>query len=191
MEVSMDFLEQIEKAKELLSFALNIEGMSGSKLIHIKSVVVDDRVRFQCSQSGCRDYGKKLKCPPNTPSVDEFRKVLSSYFMALVVQMRAGIHDIKNWESETDELALKLHDAVYKIEKKAFSLGFPFAAGLIGGSCKLCKECPGASVCIKPEKARPSMEGLGIDVIATCRNIGLEVVFSPDTIVWTGMILIN
>ncbi|MCR4430893.1 MAG: DUF2284 domain-containing protein [Tepidanaerobacteraceae bacterium] len=187
----MDFLEQIEKAKELLGFALNIEGMSGAKLMHAKNVVVDDRVRFQCAQSGCRNYGKNLKCPPNTPSVDEFRKVLSSYFLALVVQMKAEVHDVKKWEPETDELALKLHDAVYKIEKKAFSLGFPFAAGLIGGPCKLCKECPKTLVCVKPEKARPSMEALGIDVIATCRNAGLEIVFSADAIIWTGMILID
>jgi predicted metal-binding protein len=100
----------------------------------------------------------------------------------------------ENWEPETDQWALRLHDIIYKLEKKAFSLGFPFAAGLIGGSCKLCQECPGEkdsnAKCIQREKARPSMEAMGIDVLSTCKNAGIEVEFSPEKVIWSGMILL-
>jgi len=189
----MELLEKMEKAKELLDFALNTQGLSRAKLIQVKDVVVDERVRFQCSYSGCREYGKRLMCPPNTPEVEDFKKILSRYFMALLIQFEGKITDRENWLPETDAAALKLHEAVYKIEKKAFSLGFPFAAGLIGGPCKLCDKCEGlqTSTCIHREKARPSMEGLGIDVMATCKNAGYEMAFSLEKVVWTGLILLD
>lgn len=189
----MELLEKLQKAKELLDFALNTDGIYRAKLIEVRNVVVDERVRFQCSYSGCREYGKRLMCPPHTPEVEDFKKVLSRYFMALLVQLQNPITDQENWLPETDAAALKLHEAVYKIEKKAFSMGFPFAAGLIGGSCKLCNTCAVAEGdgCIHREKARPSMEGLGIDVLATCKNAGYEVMFSPDRVVWTGLILLD
>lgn len=189
----MELLEKMEKAKELLDFALKIQEISRAKLIQTKDVVVDERVRFQCSFSGCREYGKRLMCPPNTPEVEDFRKLLFRYFMAMLVQVEGTLTDKENWLPETDELTLKLHEAVYKIEKKAFSLGFPFAAGLIGGPCKLCDKCAGLqnSTCIHREKARPSMEGLGIDVMATCKNAGWDLAFSPDKVVWTGLVLLD
>ena len=190
----MDFLVEIEKAKELKTLALSFEGIFMAKLMHARDIVVDERVRFQCSYSGCRDYGRRLMCPPHTPSVDDFKKVLAGYYMALLIQLTGTIKNKENWEPETDQLALLLHDIIYKLEKKAFSLGFPFAAGLIGGSCKLCRECPGEkdsnARCLHPEKARPSMEAMGIDVLSMCKKAGMEVTFSSDKVIWTGMVLL-
>lgn len=191
----MDMLAEVEKAKELVDMALSFNGIVEAKLIHSRDIVVDERVRFQCSYSGCRDYGRKLMCPPHTPGVDEFKKILSSYYMAVLVQLEGAIVNKDNWEPETDRWALQLHDIIYKLEKKAFSLGFPFAAGLIGGSCKLCKDCPGKNdtnvKCLHREKARPSMEAMGIDVLSTCKDIGIKVEFSPTKVIWTGMVLLT
>ncbi|MDD4569357.1 MAG: DUF2284 domain-containing protein [Tepidanaerobacteraceae bacterium] len=190
----MEFLVEIEKAKELKEMALSFEDVVQVKLIHTKVIVVDERVRYQCSYSGCRDYGRRVMCPPHTPSIEEFKKVLSRYYMALLVQLEGTIINKDNWERETDQWALRLHDIIYKLEKKAFSLGFYFAAGLIGGSCKLCQECPGEkdsnAKCLHRDKARPSMEAMGIDVLSTCKNLGMEVAFSPDKVIWTGMTLL-
>jgi len=190
----MDFLVEIEKAKELKTLAQSFENIAVAKLIHTRDIEVDERVRYQCSYSGCRDYGKRFMCPPYTPSVDEFKKVLSRYYMALLVQLTGTIKDKDNWEPETNRLALRLHDIVYKLEKKAFALGLPFAAGLIGGSCKLCTKCPvekdNNARCLHREKARPSMEAMGIDVLLTCKRAGLEVTFSPDEVIWTGLVLL-
>jgi len=191
---AMDLLVEIEKAKELQAFAESFEDITHSKLIHTRDIVVDERVRYQCSYSGCREYGKRLMCPPYTLEVDEFRKVIGRYYMALLVQLTGTIKDKDNWEPETDRWGLKLHDIVYKLEKKAFALGFPFAAGLIGGHCKLCARCPvemnNNAKCLNREKARPSMEGMGVDVLSTCKNVGLEIAFNPGQVVWTGLVLL-
>jgi len=192
--MQMDLLLEIEKAKELISFAESFEDNIRFKLIHAREIVVDERVRYQCSYSGCREYGKRLMCPPYTPAVDEFKKLLERYYMALLLQLTGDIKDKDNWEPETQNWALKLHDIVHKLEKKAFALGFPFAAGLIGGPCKLCAKCAvendATAKCIHRDKARPSMEAMGIDVLSTCKKVGLEIAFTPGQVIWTGLILL-
>ena len=91
--------------------------------------------------------------------------------------------------------AVRLHKLVNDVESKAMSLGFPFALGLIGGECMLCPTCvgPGAREgCRRPFEARPSMEGVGIDVLQTCVNAGLPFDMPPKTeIVWSGLLLIQ
>jgi predicted metal-binding protein len=91
--------------------------------------------------------------------------------------------------------AMRLHKLVNEVERKAMSMGFPYALGLIGGECMLCRECVGAGSgksCRRPYEARPSMEGVGIDVIKTCTAAGLPFELPPkQEIVWSGLILID
>lgn len=91
--------------------------------------------------------------------------------------------------------AIRLHKLVNDVEGKAMGLGFPYALGLIGGECMLCVECVGVGTgqaCRRPFEARPSMEGVGIDVVKTSINAGLPFDMPPKTeIVWSGLILID
>lgn len=191
----MNFLEEIEKAKILQDKAYDYDEICFATLLHTRDVVVDERVRFQCSYSGCSEYGNRLMCPPYTPEVREFERILSRYYMALLVQLKGNISTSENAMEKAYEYAKKLHLIICDLEKKAFNLGFCFSSGLIGGSCKLCKTCPiknnPNARCINPQKARPSMEGLGIDVIGTCKNLGIDMIFAADKVVWTGLVLIN
>lgn len=182
----MDFLQKIENAKKVLEFAKSCEGVFKVKLIETRNIAVDERVRFQCSHSGCREYGKRLMCPPYVPEVEEFKKVLSNYIIGLLISVKGNPEDVFR-------LAGLLHEAVYSTEKKAFSLGFPFAAGLIGGPCNLCEKCPTGenAKCIKREKARPSMEAMGIDVLKTCKNAGMDMEFKEGEVTWTGLLLLD
>jgi predicted metal-binding protein len=67
--------------------------------------------------------------------------------------------------------------------------------GLIGGVCMLCHECAGVGpgkACRRPYEARPSLEGVGIDVIKTAAQAGLPFELPPkEEIVWSGLILID
>ena len=91
--------------------------------------------------------------------------------------------------------AVRLHKLVNDVEGKAMSLGFPYALGLIGGECMLCPSCVGpcsAQSCRRPFEARPSMEGVGIDVVQTCVKAGLPFDMPPKTeIVWSGLLLVD
>lgn len=59
----------------------------------------------------------------------------------------------------------------------------------------LCPECVGISsgeACRRPYQARPSMEGVGIDVLKTSINAGLPFEMPPKKqIVWSGLVLID
>ena len=50
------------------------------------------------------------------------------------------------------------------------------------GPCDICSACADGKECPTPEKARPSMEGCGVDVYTTVRNAGrqIEVVKDKD-----------
>ena len=90
---------------------------------------------------------------------------------------------------------ISLHKLINDIEGEAMNMGFRFAAGIIGGRCMLCDDCVGQNSderCRVPYQARPSMEGVGIDVIETAQNAGLPFELPPKKeIIWSGLVLVE
>ena len=177
--------------KQLCNGAIQL-GATSAKVIPVSSIVIDERVRLKCLVPLCDKYGRNLMCPPNLPSIAEFRESLKRYSKALFVQLV--------WENkgefpkmEARKHALRLHKIIHELERKALYLGFPLAAGLIAGSCKLCRKCVGpVAHCKHPLMARPSLEGMGIDVLQTAKKIGLPFDFScHNRLFWNGLLLIN
>jgi predicted metal-binding protein len=167
-------------------------GAVSAKLIPISSIVIDERVRLKCLIPLCDKYNQNLMCPPNLPSVEEFRKSVQRYSKALFVQLVLK-KKRKISKAEIRSYGLRLHKIIHQLERKALYLGYPLAAGLIGGSCKLCRKCVGsARPCRHPLMARPSIEGMGVDVIKTAKKIGLPFDFSSqDRLCWNGLLLID
>jgi len=175
---------------------LKEQGASSVILINSADIIIDERVRLKCQVPVCDSYNKNLMCPPHVPSVAEFRETLKKYKKAILLQVSSELSE-KSAKAPTEEVFLparKLHELVNLGEKEAFTVGFRFAAGFIGGCCRLCDECVamhGGIQCRVPFKARPSMEAMGIDVIATTEKAGLPVSFPiGDSVTWTGLILI-
>ena len=192
-------------------------GASNAKAFDAKEVVVDERVRLKCQVPICDDYGINLMCPPHLGiSISDSVRIFSKYQVALLLQVNCDIpqemqqliengsdldHLYKTPEfiasyNESITLARQnLHKIVNKVESTAFSMGYRFAVGFIGGSCRLCGECVARSSnepCRHPFKARPSMEAMGIDVVQTAANAGLPFDVPPkDTSVWNGLILVD
>ena len=80
------------------------------------------------------------------------------------------------------------------LEGEAFKMGYRFAAAFAGGDCVLCEVCAGADgqPCQHPFEARPSMEAVGIDVVATAEAAGLVVELpAAEHPRWTGLLLID
>jgi predicted metal-binding protein len=177
--------------KQLQSEAIQL-GTTQTKVIPISSIVVDERVRLKCLIPLCNKYNQNLMCPPNLPSVEEFRKSLKKYSKALFVQLAFEKKE-KVSKTEMQRYGLWLHKIIHQLERKALSLGYSLAAGLIGGSCKLCRKCVGPHhPCRHPLMARPSIEGMGINVIQTAKKIGLPFDFSSQNrLFWNGLLLID
>lgn len=186
-----------KKLLERVFHALKDGGASEVRLIHAKSIVVDERVRLKCQIPLCDTYGRNLMCPPHLPSVEAFRRALARFSRAVLIQVSASIPEQSGGKLPEDVFvpANKLHELVNLGEKMAFEGGLHFATGLIGGCCRLCEECvaaQGETKCRFPFKARPSMEAMGIDVFSTLEKVGLPVSGLPvgNRVTWTGVILI-
>ncbi len=114
-------------------------------------------------QYGCRFYRKSLCCPPHTPRDEQMRKILDSYSIAIFLH--------KCWQPQTLDIR-SFNETVVDIELSLFFDGFYKAWGLGSGPCRLCEKCNLSDGCLHINRARPSMEACGIDVIKTAAENG-------------------
>ncbi len=195
-------MKKIDVYKPLEKVALE-KGCPEAKVVPVDKVVVEDRVRLRC-MVGCPHYGKGLRCPPYTPSVDEFRKMLNDYSFVMVVKLKpreiseevlaqyavkdgktrlwdqdSSINDstgniksdfVKHYESSLMDLL--------ELERAAFKSGYVFATVFFAGRCLLCEECNvDEAKCLNPSMARPSAEAMGINMMKTAENAGMNLKF--------------
>jgi len=143
----------ISRAKEL--------GASDAKIFSPQDVFTAEWVRRKC-QFGCGGFGKRLTCPPYTPTPQETRRMLDEYGIAILV----------HFPGEQG----RLKEVVVALEREAFLSGYYKAFALGAGPCRLCDKCdPKEGICRYPYQARPSMEACGIDVYKTARIAGYPI----------------
>lgn len=192
---------------ELLQMALRA-GARAAKIISTEMIAVDERVRLKCEVPRCAKFGQYLTCPPHVMEVAAFSTVLARYKWGLIVQVEA--EDVDSADKSPGRISgsvlkenlsrhlpyqRKLLSIVEMVEAAAFKAGMRFAAGFTGGECVLCDRCvdnKGSDPCRHPFRARPAMEGVGIDVIQTARNAGLPIhLSSSENVLWTGLVLLE
>ena len=200
-------MQKIDEYKVLEKVALE-QGYTDAKVIPADQVVVEDRVRLRC-MIGCPYYGKGLRCPPHTPSVDKFRKMLNEYSFAMVVKLKPSevSNELKakyniNMGEKSTRLANQYQDIdkissmvwsdfsghyrnslmdLVELERAAFNLGYPFATVFFAGRCLLCEKCDVESgSCHNPVIARFSAESMGINLSKTVDNAGMELKFHTE-----------
>jgi predicted metal-binding protein len=197
---------EIEHLDEFIEIARKA-GATAAKIVPSHMVVVDERVRFKCEVPRCSGYNQYLTCPPHVMDVGSFIKTLSRYEWCILVQVEAT--DIDSTDKGTGRIdqtvlrdirelhlqyKLKLLNVVETVEAAAFKKGMRFATGLVGGSCALCERCienKFSDACRHPFRARPAMEGVGIDVFRTAQNADLPIhLSSSNNVQWTGLVLL-
>jgi predicted metal-binding protein len=199
----------------LKTLALNL-GATEARVISAEDIVVENRVVLKC-RIGCDDYGKKLTCPPFTPKVDEFRKMLRDYQHAMIVKFKSPAEADKDtsrnllrsqydptmsrdlrekssrfwsaWKNDKKRILL----AVLELEKAAFNKGYTFAVGFTSGSCGLCQKCNvQTGTCLHPTMARCPEHAVGVNIKKTAEKAGIPLSFpirgKPEP---TAMLLID
>ncbi len=172
------------------------QGASLAVPLPAENIFVDDRARLKCIVPLCSHYGRDLLCPPNTMPISQFKKALKKYQHGILLKADILSHELgdKKGPHPFKDSKLKLYEIMNRLEAICMAKGYPFAAGLVAGSCSLCDECVGVSSglpCRYPFKARPSMEALGIDVLATAKKAGVTLSFAPDAgRSWIGLLLV-
>ena len=146
----------MDEYNEFINKAIKL-GVNDAKIISADSIEISHAVRWKC-QFGCDNYGKRITCPPDVPSVDETKKMINDFNYALLLHG----HD----DPEMQKIVVKL-------EYEIFLNGYYKALGLACGPCKKCENCE--PPCPERETIRPSLEACGIDVYKTVRNNGYEI----------------
>jgi len=199
----------------LTKLALKL-GASESKIVPTNEIIVENRVVLKC-RVGCKHYGKTLMCPPYSPSVEDFRKLLSEYSYVLVFKFKSKTKltpDVAKFLSKNDndptvdedmrkkvqsfwnswkKDKLQLLKMVVDLEKAAMNKGYSLAVGFTTGSCRLCDECNlEQKKCLHPSQARFTAQSVGVNIKQTLKNAGMPITFpmkgTPETF---GMVLID
>jgi predicted metal-binding protein len=177
--------EKLRKDLELFKRKAMEFGASMAEIIPADWVQIDERVSLKCAVPLCPHYGQSAFCPPHGPSVDSVRKALSRYRHALLLALDVippehfSVRSVQR-QSAAD-WSRKCFEIVGRTETFAFGSGYYLAMGFAQASCKiaLCgqERCLvlGGGKCPYPLKARPSMEGVGMDVYGLVTKVGWDI----------------
>jgi len=168
-------------------------GATDAKIISTDMVLIDERVRAKCLYPTCRRYGTNANCPPYAMDLDQLRKVVNNFRYAIFTKIEvppeliAGPNvriigprgrEKRLWAS----YQIKNHEIVSKIEAEAFYDGYYLAVGFADGSCKIafcpnleCSSLVPGQGCRHPLRARPSMEGVGMNAFLMAAKVGWDV----------------
>ena len=149
----------------------------------------DSRIREYCRDNRCGRYDRHYMCPPTVGTIESCRARLHAYAHGFLVQAVYPAKDPSDSEA-VRRSKLDFHKKILELEAVPTERGLP-SLGLVGGDCALCTPCFAFrnTPCPHPEKARPSLEALGVNVIETLAMLGLDTGFHPDRITWTGCVL--
>jgi predicted metal-binding protein len=168
-------------------------GASHCRFVSSGLLLPEERIREYCYENRCGCYGRHLMCPPRTGSIAEATKKFGMFTTGILVQY-SRVLDVKKEVAEVTASKRKLHHIILDTEtylkEKA---GMVKTFGMIGGECALCETCAGyrGEACVYPDRARPSLEALGVDVIGLLKSLSLDGNFYDDKITWTAMVLMD
>lgn len=178
---------------KIIEYALSV-GLTRAQIMPVSKIIVQDEV-VERGCAACPSYGRYLSCPPVVPPPEEFRKYLTNYRQALLVQLVGKIAGDPPPADHSDAYAHLscLNKALMSLEQFCQANGFPRARCFIGGHCQLCESCvePGLE-CRNPELLRTSMDANGINVVETCAAAGWPMEFPvTDSVACTGLVLLE
>lgn len=177
--------EKLERDLEHFSQKAIEFGASMAEVIPANWVQIDERVRLKCAIPLCPHYDKSIFCPPHGPSLESMRKAVTRYSRAILFALDVIPVELFSDRSKERQAAAdwakKGFEIVGRIETLAFGSGYYLAMGFGQASCKraLCRQerclLLDGSDCPYPLKARPSMEGVGIDVFGLVTKVGWDI----------------
>ena len=193
--------------RTLTGRAMDLGGSKASTIL-ANAIILDPRVELKCRVPLCPHYGRSLTCPPNVMPPDRFAMVLSRYSHAILVQKRYDqrkmmemLRNVPYQELESSPEYLAAMREIFKdfaslmsqLESDSMRMGYRFSAALVGGPCCQCDECIGpGQKCRHPFQARPSMEAMGIDVIATASSAQMAIECpAKDHATMAGLLLVD
>lgn len=149
---------------------------------------IDQATRDLCKQNSCGQYGKNHMCPPAIKGIEEWGKEVLSYDNAVIV---TKVYSTKNsYDMEAMFDGIRDFQKVLVGLKEDIKYQFPEKRFLVlgAGSCFICKKCTyeDENPCRFPDKAFPSLEACGIDVMSLSKSVGVKYNNGKNTVTYLG-----
>jgi len=147
-------------------------GVTDAQLIPAAAVTVEARLAQMCREPACPAYGRSINCPPYVMRPEHFRKLLQSFGQALVFKFDTATEILQS--AARHAVARRVHETAAALEMQAVVCGYRRARGLAASSCKRifcdeyehCLALTEGGRCRHPDRAKPSLSGLGVDFTA-------------------------
>lgn len=179
-------MEAIENEKQIGEF---IQGKAHQwAIINASELPFFAWVEDACKANYCGRYATTWTCPPGVGSFDELKEKCLAFDRALVFSTKNEIEDSFDIEGMTE--ARQKHE---KITDEVVEFFAPQKIrALSAGSCNLCAKCtyPNAP-CVKPDKARSSVEANGISVVDLAKICSINYHNGANTVTYFSVILFN
>ena len=145
-------------------------GCRDFRWINPAEIVVAEWVRMKCT-FGCDSYGRNAACPPNTPSVAKCGKFFQEYRLGAAFRFGTTLRD----PDEIQAWTRTVNNELLNLEREVGLAGYHKVFLLFLDSCNLCRECAKTrDACRNKRLARPSPEGMAVDLQATVQCFGFE-----------------
>jgi predicted metal-binding protein len=154
-------------------------GIETIKPFHIGEFELAQWVGLKC-RYGCSQYGTCWSCPPATPNFSQARAIIGEYSTALLLvgSQKCTNFYINNSKRRSEQV--RYWKGTVSLERQLFLLGYDKAFSLVSGSCSLCSKCTYPEACRFPTERRPTIESLGIDMLGTLKNLGIDTNVAKD-----------
>lgn len=193
----------IQSLNNLKTRARNLSA-SDAKIISTNKIPIEDEIIDFCKEPLCEDYGKSIYCPPHIMKPQRFRDLLSKYKNAIFFKIDVSTKTLMS--KERFNAFRKIYAITTELEAFAIKAGFSQSKGFAAGSCKpvfcpeyQCQALINGATCRYPDKARPSMEAVGINVFKLVRDVEWEIHkitknSAPESVqkgILTGLLLVG
>lgn len=154
-------------------------GIETIKPFHIDEFELAQWVGLKC-RYGCSQYGTSWSCPPATPNFSQARAIISEYTIALLLvgSQKCTNFYINNSKRRSEQV--RYWKGTVSLERQLALLGYDKAFSLVSGSCSLCSKCTYPEACRFPTERRPTIESLGVDMLGTLKNLGIDASVARD-----------
>ncbi len=158
--------------------------------LDVSTIRLLDEVRDMCAANACGAYGHNWSCPPACGPIDALRRVISQYYIGLLVQTVGELEDEFDGEGmmETEADHKRHFDTLHG----RLLQEWPNLLALGAGTCRRCAECtyPDAP-CRFPDRRVSSMEAFGMLVSEVCKANGIRYYYGRGTIAYTSCFLLE
>ncbi len=158
------------------------------KLIDTCEIPFSQAVVDMCKANRCGKYGSCWTCPPGVGELSELEKKIKSYKNAVVFTCKYSLESSFDFEGMTEgqrrtKLVLQNITEMLLEDSEKFT-----ALGCEG--CDICEKCTYPdSPCRFPEKAIPSVEACGINVVELAKKSGINYNNGVNTVTYFCIIL--